>query len=154
MRVLVLVVSLACGLLGQYAQAQGNVPNESKGAIPFQTVFAEGDQLLVVETVRIPGKTIQENYTVKVPIKTNQGIVYRTETRARVVPATQLKLVPIASEATFASLDGKPVDRKALKIPEKGLIVVVWESQNPLPEKWKQLLRDDSLIMRLEGSPK
>ena len=63
-----------------------------------------------------------------------------------------MELLPVVEGAYFQDLNGKTLDVKSFvdKVPRTGRQVVVITSPNikEIPAEWKELLKDDVIIMR------
>jgi hypothetical protein len=115
-------------------------------------IFPDGEKLMVYRQVETDGQAVTQTYTVDVPFSENGVSKTRTEVRTREVKPRKMALAPVLEGTYFQSLDGKRLETKdvAAKTPESGrYVIMVFDSNmKEIPAEWKELFKDDVVIMR------
>lgn len=148
-----LVVIMGCC---HHAWAQGPTPlappNYETGTINFRTIHTDGEVIQLTVTELEDGETEESTYVVRIPVTNAQGdVTFRAETRTRTIQKSRQVLKAVDETFTFHKLNGEKLtnDNVILKMPMQGgiRVLVLYDGQE-IPEAWKALLKEDSIVMK------
>ena len=149
------VGSVACfAILGSAIASFGQAKAEPKPTyfLNVGRIYSDGEKILSPQP-SATGEVVQQEFTISIPYTENGVAKTRTETRTRTVPKPgKLELLPVVEGTYFQDLNGKTLDVKSFvdKVPQTGrqVIVITNPNMNEIPAEWKELLKDDVIIMR------
>ncbi len=134
------------------ASAPAQHIDSPRGTIRFVTIHTDGEKVLMINRIPVKGETEEKEYKMTVPITGQDGrITYRAVTRTLTVPKVKTELQPVPEEVKFFSVSGEEIDYSDVvaKTPMAGKQVIVLPlQQKKISPEWKQLIKDDVIIMR------
>lgn len=153
---LMMTLFACCSIVVAQDDQETDLPESVSGSISFQTIHTDGEKILqVMKTPNPDGELVIQTYTVTIPyteVVDGAAVTrFRQETRTRTVVKTTPELKPVGEKYTFQELNGNDLKPEEVvrKIPMVGRLVVVVHGDHKLPPGFEELLKKDTIIMRI-----
>lgn len=147
-------LGLLIGCLGANAQSPIQVSSQVRGNISYQRFKTNGSkiQMIRLEVDRSKPR-VKSTYDVMVPIVTKDGTEYRKETRTRMLPVFQEKIVEAPANYVFRDVNGKEISRKEM-IGKLGMgngrILISLLPNQKIPPVYRQLFNAQTIFFQLD----